>query len=126
MQPPTRREPPEELPDLPPPPAPTSRDANPWAVASPEPRPGPARPRRRTRLTPGPNPHPVPRTAERTARESRRKRWIPLAAFVTFVGIGLYAGFRALATGDAAGAIGPFLIAAFAFVVLGRWLRRRR
>ncbi|RPI17033.1 MAG: hypothetical protein EHM60_00360 [Lysobacterales bacterium] len=68
----------------------------------------------------------MPRTAGRAARESRRKRWIPLAAFVTFVGIGLYAGFRALATGDEAGAIGPFLIAAFAFVVLGRWLRRRR
>jgi Tat protein secretion system quality control protein TatD with DNase activity len=28
----------------------------------------------------------VPRTAGRAARESRRKRWIPLAAFVTFVG----------------------------------------
>jgi hypothetical protein len=68
----------------------------------------------------------VPRTPERAARESRRKRWIPLVAFVTFAGIGLYAGFGALATGDETGAIGPFLIAAFAFVVLGRWLRRRR
>jgi hypothetical protein len=68
----------------------------------------------------------VPRTPERAARESRRRRWIPFAAFVTFVGIGLYAGFRALATGDEAGAIGPFLIAIFGFFVLGRWLRRRR
>jgi len=106
---------------LPPPPAPTSRGANPWSMSpgaggqQPEAR----HPRARGRLRPG-SPKPG------AAGGQRRTPWIPLLILFAIAGTGVQMAIRALVEGDVETAIGALVIfAVVAVVALRRILKRR-
>lgn len=85
---------------LPPPPAPTSRDANPWSLS----------------------------TQAKGARPGRRRvRGMPLAIMVVIAGAGVQQSLAALEEGDVTAAIGGLVIVLFVvFVALRIALRRTR
>jgi hypothetical protein len=106
---------------LPPPPAPTAHDANPWEMSA-SPKASPKFPdlrppvRKRgarpdlSRVTPG---------------QRRRIRWLPLLILFFVAGTGVQLAIRALWAGDVAAAIGALVVVAFvAFVVLRRFQKR--
>jgi len=114
-------------PGLPPPPAPTSRDANPWSMGEahapdrggiPPTAQGqgqaPARPRRFPIKPPG------------ATRPRRRTAVMPLAilSFVAMIAIGLVAD--ALESGNLEEAIGPVIAVVFVAFMIVRQLRGRR
>lgn len=110
-------------PGLPPPPAPTSRDANPWSMGethSPD----------RTGIPPstqGPaRPHRFPTKSAETIEPRRRPAFVPLVilAFIAMTAIGLVAD--ALESGDIEGAIGPIVALVFVAFMFFRQLRSRR
>jgi hypothetical protein len=116
-------------PGLPPPPAPTSRDANPWSMGegrAPDrtgippsahaqaPTQAPARPRR------------FPTKPPETIKGRRRGAALPLVVlgFIAMFAVGLVA--EALESGDVAEAIGPIVAVVFVAFMIVRQLRRRR
>jgi hypothetical protein len=113
-------------PGLPPPPAPTSRDANPWSMgevhapdragippaAKAQPQ-APERPRR------------FPAKPPDTRKPRRRGAALPLVvlSFIAMIAIGLVAD--ALESGNLAEAIGPVIAVVFVAFMIVRQLRRR-
>lgn len=118
----TRR--PQEQPGhgLPPPPAPTARDANPWSMTAGAG--GKAHEPRHPRApgwppAPGsPKPEPAPRR--------RRTPWLPLLILFFVVGTGVQMAIRALWAGDVEAAIGALVIFAVAAAVTVRRLLNRK
>ena len=110
-------------PGLPPPPAPTSRDANPWSMGEvhapdrggiPPAAQAPARPRR------------FPTRPPDTTRPRGPGAAVPLVilAFIAMTAIGLVAD--ALESGRLEEAIGPIIAVVFVAFMIVRQLRRRR
>jgi hypothetical protein len=110
-------------PGLPPPPAPTSRDANPWSM-------GETHAPDRTGIPPsakGPvRPHRFPTKSPETIEPRRRPAFVPLAilAFIAMTAIGLV--FAALESGNVEEAIGPIVALVFVAFMIFRQLRGRR
>jgi len=105
---------------LPPPPAPTARDANPWPMSSPPAgsKPGPRHPRAPVRP-------PAPRTPGQHVR-SRSLPWIPLLILFAVAGSAVQMAIRALQEGDAEAAIGALVIFAMVAVVAVRRILKRK
>ena len=107
---------------LPPPPAPTASDANPWPVSAPTggARHGPRHPR-------APGWPPAPRTpGQRIQRRPRSLPWIPLLVLFAIAGAGVQAAIRALAEGDVETAIGALvMLAVLAVFALRRILKNK-
>ena len=109
---------------LPPPPAPTARDANPWTVSSQAKVPG----TRQLGSKPDwlrPKVPKVPPEARRPDRAGRPRSAVPLVVLLFMLGAALAAAAQALAKGDVPGAVGPLVIAGFAAVIMLRRARRR-
>jgi len=108
---------------LPPPPAPTASDANPWQMSSP-----PAGSKPESRHPRAPGWPPAPRTPEaRAARRARRLPWIPLLILFSIAATGVQMAIRALWDGDVETAIGALVIfAVVAIVAVRRILKTRR
>jgi hypothetical protein len=125
---------------LPPPPAPTARDANPWSISSQEPRRAAARQFGQSPV-PGslggeesrsPATLPSARTTRKPSREhvvaGSRPRRAPLFALVvpaSMAAIALFGAVRALESGNYLEAVGPLLLVAFVVFVVFRVMRRR-
>lgn len=123
-------------PGLPPPPAPTSRDANPWSMEEQQ---APAMKGHATAIkgqapalkdpvpaaAPSRRPQRFPARASGTV-EPRRRPIVPLLilAFVAMTAIGLVA--EALQSGTIEDAIGPLVAVAFVAFMIWRQLRGRR
>jgi hypothetical protein len=106
---------------LPPPPAPTASDANPWQMSPPA---GGSKREPRHRAAPGWPP--APRTPGQRARRRSRSLWVPLLILFTIAGTGVQMVIRALAEGDFETAIGALVIlAVVAVVALRRILKNR-
>lgn len=107
---------------LPPPPAPTASDANPWQMSPPSG--GSKHEARHPRAPGGP---PAPRTpGQRTRRRSSSLPWLPLLILFAIVGTGMQTAIRALWEGEVEKAIGALVIfAVLAVVALRRILKRR-
>lgn len=110
-------------PGLPPPPAPTSRDANPWSMGethAPERSGIPGSAKAPVR------PHRFPTRSPETIEPRRRPAAVPLVilAFIAMTAIGLVAD--ALESGKLAEAIGPILAVVFVAFMIFRQLRGRR
>lgn len=136
----TRRRSTGTSPGLPPPPAPTARDANPWSISSQEPRHAAAR---ETGLSPFskrsgdeksgrsvslPSTVATPKRSREHLVPGSRPRRLPLFALVVPATIALAAllgAVRALESGDYRAAVGPLIAVGFAAFVLLRVLRRR-
>jgi hypothetical protein len=107
--------------ELPPPPAPTSRDANPWPIST-VPKGVPAeRPERAA-------PHPRrPRRDARGPAEPRgeRDRWLPATIMFFVAGAGLKLAIEALESGDLESAVGAFVFVAMAAFFLWRRMKRK-
>jgi hypothetical protein len=106
---------------LPPPPAPTARDANPWQISSP-PDGVKAEPRRRRALGRAPTPGSL------EPRHGRRPRssWIPLLMLFAVVGTGMEKAIQAFRDGDVETALGALVVfAVVAAVALRRLLKQR-
>ncbi len=127
---------------LPPAPAPTAPDANPWTISSQSRAPGSkgeaARPawlrpavsgRNQEAVAPDwlrPKSPKVPPEARRPDRGSGPASVLPIVVTL-FVFAAAFAGVaEALARGDVVGAIGPMLVGAFAVLIALRRARRRR
>jgi hypothetical protein len=108
---------------LPPPPAPTARDANPWPMSStPTGMPPPPRHPRASGRRPSP-----PVSAGGAARPRRALPWIPLVVLFFILGTGVQMAIRALSEGDVETAAGALVIlAVVALVALGRLVKGRR
>jgi hypothetical protein len=112
-------------PGLPPPPAPTSRDANPWSmgeVHAPDRRGIPPAAQARAPARPGRFPIKPPDTV----RPRRRAAAVPLVvlAFIAMIAIGLVTD--ALESGKLEEAIGPIVAVVFVAFMIVRQLRGRR
>lgn len=83
---------------LPPPPAPTSSDANPWSLSTP---------------------------AKSAQPGRRRVRWVPLAILVVIASAGVQQSVGALEEGDVNAAIGGLVIVLFVVFVALRVVLRR-
>lgn len=108
---------------LPPPPAPTARDANPWPMSSSPAgtQPSPEHPRARGGRLRRRSP------AGAAARRQRALPWIPLLVLFFIIGTGVQMAIRALAEGDVETAAGALVIfAVVAIVALRRIVNRRR
>jgi hypothetical protein len=118
-------------PGLPPPPAPTSRDANPWSIGE-----GPAPDRtgippsarasaKASAEVPG-RPRRFPTKPPGSIGPRRRVTAVPLVilGFIAMTAIGLVAD--ALESGDLEGAIGPIFAVVFVAFMIFRLLRSRR
>lgn len=107
---------------LPPPPAPTARDANPWQMSSGA---GGSRPEPRGAGEPG---WPPLRGAPRRSPAAREPRtpWIPLLILLAVLGAGVRTAIDALSEGDVETAIAALVIFAVVAVVgLRRLLKQR-
>lgn len=106
---------------LPPPPAPTSRGANPWPISS-EPRGAPHARAEPTAVLPR-----RPRRDARGTAEPRgeRERWLPTAMLFVVAGAGLKLALEALESGDLDSAVGAFVFVAMAAFVLWRRMKRK-
>lgn len=109
-------------PALPPPPAPTSRDANPWPMSSGSA--APSRVRRHPRMPDVPRGTPAPAGAD--PRRPRRTRWMPLAVLLFIAGLGVQMVLVALERGEWQGAIGALVMLAMVALMVVRLVRRRR
>lgn len=106
---------------LPPPPAPTARDANPWPMSS------------LTGAAPQPSRQPAPRGIQRAARGGRspapsrdgQRRWVPVAILLVIAGTGVQLAMQALESGDFEAAIGALVILAMAAFIAWRRLSRK-
>lgn len=106
---------------LPPPPAPTSRDANPWSISTVPTGAPPERPERAAT-------HPrLPRRDARGPAEPRgeRNRWMPATILFFVAGAGLKLAIEALESGDLDSAVGAFVFVAMAAFVLWRRMKRK-
>lgn len=110
-------------PGLPPPPAPTSRDANPWPMGEGH---SPSRTGIPASAKAPARPHRFPTKSPETIEPRRRPAFVPLAilAFVAVTAIGLIAD--ALESGNVEEAIGPIVAVVFVAFMLWRQLRDRR
>ena len=114
-------------PGLPPPPAPTSRDANPWSMGAAD---APARggipPSAHAQAQDPARPRRFPIKPPDTTRPRRRSAAVPLVilAFIAMTAIGLVAD--ALESGNLAEAIGPIIAVVFVAFMIVRQLRGRR
>jgi hypothetical protein len=111
---------------LPPPPAPTARDANPWSYGRGE-KPRAAVPSGvPSGMTPG-KPH-RPRFPARQVEhpKPRRRPVVPLLILAVVAVMPLGAALRALAAGEVDEAIGPLIAVGFIAFMACRGLRRRR
>lgn len=108
---------------LPPPPAPTARDANPWQMSSAPA--GDMHPPRQPRA-PGRAGRPSP-PANGPARRKRGVPWFMLLVLFAIIGTGVQMVIRALAEGDLETAMGALVVfAVVAVVTLGRIMSRRK
>lgn len=108
---------------LPPPPAPTARDANPWPMSS---APTGTQPPPRQPRASGRRPQPQS-PAGPAARRKRALPWVPLLVLFFIIGTGVQMAIRALAEGDIETAAGALVILALvAIVALSRMVKRRR
>lgn len=107
---------------LPPPPAPTAPDANPWQMSS-----GGEVKRHEPRHPRAPGWPPVPRPPAPGPKDRRRGLpWFPLAVLLVILGTGVRTAIRALEDGDVEKAAGALVIFAVVVVVaLHRILKRR-
>jgi hypothetical protein len=114
-------------PGLPPPPAPTSRDANPWSIGEVHapPRTGIPPSAKAPADAPG-RPSRFPTKPPGSIRPRRRVAAVPLVilGFIAMTAIGLVAD--ALESGDLQGAIGPIFAVVFVAFMIFRLLRSRR
>jgi hypothetical protein len=109
---------------LPPPPAPTARDANPWPMSGP------------TGTAPQSSRQPAPRGIQRGARggtggrspapsRSGQRRWVPVAILLFIAGTGVQLAMQALESGDLEAALGALVILAMAALIAWRRLSRK-
>jgi hypothetical protein len=106
---------------LPPPPAPTARDANPWPMSGP------------TGASPQSSRQPAPRGIQRAARGGRspapsrdgQRRWVPVAILLFIAGTGVQLAMQALESGDVEAAVGALVILAMAALIAWRRLSRK-
>ena len=107
---------------LPPPPAPTASDANPWQTSSPA-----GGSKREPRHPRAPGWPPAPRTpGQRDHRRSRSLPWVPLLILFAIVGTGVQTAIRALWEGDVATAAGALVVFAVVAIVAVRRILKRR
>lgn len=107
---------------LPPPPAPTAPDANPWEMSSaptsrgslPWPRPPFGKPGRLPKTGKTESPAPL-----------RRVAWMPLLVLVFVAGTGVQLAIRALSAGEVDAAVGALVIVAFVGLIAVRRLRKK-
>jgi hypothetical protein len=114
-------------PGLPPPPAPTSRDANPWSMGEAHDRDrGGIPPRAQAQAQAPARPRRFPIKPPDTTKPRRRGAAVPLVilAFIAMTAIGLVAD--ALESGKLEEAIGPIIAVVFVAFMIVRQLRRRR
>jgi len=106
---------------LPPPPAPTARDANPWPMtAPPEAKQHASQPR-------VPGRKGGSRSPDKTvAHRERRSHWIPLAILVFVAGAGVQQAIKAIGEGDVETAIVALVFVAMAAFVLMRRVKRKK
>ena len=108
-------------PALPPPPAPTSRDANPWSMSS-----GAIAP---ARTRPHPRAPERPQGATGAAgtgpRHASRTRWMPLAVLLFIAGLGVQMVLVGLERGEWEAAIGALVMLAMVALMVVRVFRRR-
>jgi hypothetical protein len=112
-------------PGLPPPPAPTARDANPWSMGEAHDRErGGIPPRAQAQAPTRPGRFPI--KPPDTTKPRRRGAAVPLVilAFIAMTAIGLVAD--ALESGKLEEAIGPIIAVVFVAFMIVRQLRRRR
>jgi hypothetical protein len=125
----TREREPGHAHGLPPPPAPTARDANPWTISAAEPpragsRAGaPAATPRGSETGTGHRPRFPVRQVEHP--KPRRSPIAPMLILAVVALVPLGAAVRALAAGAVADAIGPLIAVGFVAFVARRMLRRR-
>lgn len=106
---------------LPPAPAPTARDANPWPLSTPAANPQPVHPRVAAARGSDEAAPPAPPPAARR----RRLVWLPLAIAGLVAATALRGAIEAFASGAAEAAIGPLVLVVLAAVIAWRRLRRR-
>jgi hypothetical protein len=116
-------------PGLPPPPAPTSRDANPWSIGevhAPDRTGIPPSPHAQTQTQAPARPGRFPTKPPDTIKGRRRGAAVPLVilSFIAMIAIGLVAD--ALESGNLTEAIGPIIAVVFVAFMIVRQLRRRR
>lgn len=107
---------------LPPPPAPTSRGANPWSIS-----PGAGGPQheaRHPRASGWPRKPGSPKPG--LAGRKRRTPWMPLLVLFAILGTGVQMAIRALVEGDVETAIGALVIFAVVAVVAVRRILERK
>ena len=114
-------------PGLPPPPAPTSRDANPWSMGEVHaPDRGGIPPTAQAQAQAPARPRRFPTKPPETRKPRRRGAALPLVilSFIAMIAIGLVAD--ALESGQLVEAIGPVIAVVFVAFMIVRQLRRRR
>jgi len=122
----TRSRDPDTTHGLPPPPAPTARDANPWSLGGGE-KPRAAAPSGVPPASPPGKPH-RPRFPARQVEHPKPRR-PPVVALMIFAVVALVplgAALRALAAGAIEDAIGPLIAVGFIAFMAWRALRSRR
>jgi hypothetical protein len=119
-------------PGLPPPPAPVSRDANPWPMAT---KPEAVKPRLaipeaapRERAEPGAvrRRHSRAGAEGAAARREPRLRWLPAMILVAVAGTALRVGVEALEAGDVESAVGALVMGAMVAFVAWRQFAGKR
>ena len=107
---------------LPPPPAPTARDANPWKLSSP-PEAAPHEPRHPR----APGWPPAPRPArDPTSHRSGRLPWIPFLILFFIGASGVQLAIRAIEAGEVESAVGALVIVGMvAFMAVRRLAAKR-
>jgi hypothetical protein len=110
-------------PGLPPAPAPTSRDANPWSMSATH---APGRSGTPAQATVPERPHRFPIKSPAAIERRRRPAFVPLVilAFIAMTAIGLLAD--AVESGSLEEAIGPLVALVFVAFMIFRQLRGRR
>jgi len=117
-----------ENPGLPPPPAPTSRNANPWSISAQTGRSqaGPAAPRPLARHPKASHAPRAPHVPGMPRKADGPIQWIPVVILLFVMGAALATAVQLLSAGDVAGALGPLFAAGFAAMMALRWVRKRR
>jgi len=107
---------------LPPPPAPTARDANPWTLPA-----GDAPATRVPRHPRAPNwPEGTPEHRRVSPESPVRRPWVPLAVLGFVAATGVQMALLAFARGDVESAVGALLLLGMVLLVAVRLLRRAR
>ena len=114
--------------DLPPPPAPTASDANPWEMPEQygtrgKRSKGPLRPAGRGRIQLPGQRGPEHRPDARDPVKRRKRRLIPIAIIAAFFGVAITVAREAAAEGDLVAAIVPLVV--FGIVLIGAMRSRK-